>query len=189
MPAKGYRDGLEFDVVWDHGDAYVGNTYWGTSRGGLRFSSNKEVLYPEHDGMSAQVEGLHRTGGWDARISGTFFFSRDDRLKWLEPGLQVTAPGGNVTSRKLPKDARELYDRLDYIEDLRMVGYGITAAGAENIEQVRFPKALCTTYEIVGQDKDVWIVTAEFVAVLDKDDAAVNPNQCPFVFETLTALS
>jgi hypothetical protein len=175
---------LPDDVLIDVGYLFEGNTFVGTSRGGLSFEPTIERRNIEYDGKKANVAELDRDTFSGAQITGTLiqFISK---LATFEPGSTSADPGGNVALRLTPKAAGVLYASGDYLTNLRLVhprrggGYA----------QIRFPVALCTQYSLSGQDRSEAEIAATFEARLPLATAASASGTKPYVIELLDTFS
>lgn len=175
---------LPDDVLIDVGYLFEGNTFVGTSRGGLSFEPTVERRNIEYDGKKANVAELDRDTFSGAQITGTLiqFISK---LAIFEPGSTSSDPGTNVGTLITPKTAGELYAAGDYLTNLRLVHPRRNGGYA----QVRFPVALCTQYSLAGQDRSEAEIAATFEARLSLADAAATPGKKPYVIELLDTFS
>jgi hypothetical protein len=175
---------LPDDVLIDVGFLFEGNTFVGTSRGGLTFAPQIERRNIEYDGKKANVAEMDRDTFSGAQITGTLiqFVSK---LSIFEPGSTQTDPGGNVSALITPQTGGQLYAAGDYLTNLRLVHP--TRAGG--YVQVRFPVALCTQYTVSGQDRSEAEIAATFEARLSLSDAAATPGKKPYVIELLDTFS
>ena len=175
---------LPDDVLLDVGFLFEGNTYVGTSRGGLAFEPQIERRNIEYDGKKANVAQMDRDTFSGAQITGTLiqFVSK---IGIFEPGSTSADPGGNVSLRYTPKTGGELYESTDYLTDLRLVH---PREGGGYV-QVRFPLAICTQYSLSGQDRSEAEIAATFEARLSLSDAAATPGKKPYVIELLDTFS
>lgn len=196
MPS-GFTDTLPDDVLIDTGVLYVGNsngigiTPIGVTRGGLTFSPEKEMRNIEFDGKRGDIEQLDRITRHGGRISGTFIQLGATQIPRFEAGVTTdssapfaTGTPANVTTQHQPKAASTLLAAGDYITNLRLV----YARRNGDYVQVRFPKALCETYEWVGEDNSEAEIAAEFVARLPLTVADTNTDAPLYYIEELSAL-
>jgi hypothetical protein len=176
---------LPTDVLLGTGYLFRANTFQGISRGGLRFEPSVEKRNIPFDGKMADVDQLD----WDtfsgAIITGTFI-QFVGQLATYEPGSTSASGSSPVTTIITPKKSGLLYAAADYITNLRLV-WPTTAGG---FVQVRFPKAMCTQYNLAGQDRQEMEIQATFAARSPLATAAgSNPGTKPYVIEKLSAFS
>lgn len=164
MPS-GYTTSLPNDVLIDVAvlsrEISAAQTPFGVSRGGLSFHPNKEFRNVEFDGKRAPIAGLDRITKFGAVIEGTFIQVGTAQIDDLEPASSVaTSTGTPSTFTITPYDASTLIAAGDLITNLRM-RYRRLGGG---FVDVIFAKALCTQYEITGQDNSEAEVRATFEA-------------------------
>lgn len=185
-PLTAFTPTLPDDILLDSGVLYVGGSPLGVSRGGLTFNPSKEVRNVEFDGKRADITELDRILKYAATIGGTFIeINPSKQLPKLEPGHTSSSPGSNVTTRLTPKPAGQLFAAGDYLTDLRLIFERTDGS----FVQVRFPKALCLTYELKGTDGSEAEIACEFHARQTLADAAVDLGTAPYLIEYLNALS
>lgn len=136
-------------------------TPFGVSRGGMSFNPNKEMRNVEFDGKRAPIAGLDRVTGFKPTIEGTFIQLGTAQIDDLEPASSVaTSTGTPSTFTITPYDASTLIAVGDLITNLRM-RYNRLGGGYVDII---FPTAICTQYEVSGQDNNEAEVKATFEA-------------------------
>ena len=181
MPS-GYTSDLPDDILLDVAvlsrDVGGTPTVFGVSRGGLTFRPTIEYRNVEFDGKRSDIELLDRVIKRGGEISGTFIQLGLAQLNDLEPGSTV----GTVTATDFntytitPAAASALLVAGDYTDNLMMTfqrGGGGTAT-------VKFAKALCTQYEISGQDNSEAEVQATFATRLGATVAATSTDTAPY---------
>lgn len=172
------------DVLLGVGSLCEGPTHFGVSRGGMNVQPNVEKRNVPFDNKMADIAELD----WDtfsgAVITGTMI-QFQTRIRYFEPGSVTTAPGGNITTLVTPKESGAFYAAADYLTNLRYV----MPRQAGGFFQVRFPSAICQTYQITGTDREEHTVQATFAARLPIATAASAPGTKPYVFEVLAAFS
>lgn len=155
---------LPNDVLYDTAVLYVDvngtSTPIGASRGGFTFNPNREVRTIEYDGLTSPGVGTQRIVGTGPTMSGSLIEIGEDQFTYIaETGLSTSFQ--NATKRLLPKAAREIFADGDYVSYAKLVyqrANGGTAA-------VVFPRALCTQYELSGQDKNEATINLTLVGV------------------------
>lgn len=124
----------------------------GATRGGATFRKNREIRHVEFDGMSGEVEGLHRYTTGTPTIEGTFLLLSPATLETIiEPGStsDYTAPSPVDLLTVTPLAFRTMFPTSAYhrYELLWKRGNGGTAA-------IVFPKGLAVVDEIGSQDNN-----------------------------------
>lgn len=189
----GYTASLPTDVLLGVGILAVrpptmanGYTPFGVTDGGLEFDPAREVRNIPFDGKFYDVEGLDWEIGGAAIFTGTFKQFGANQIGKFETGLTATTPGaGIVTTLYTPQPAGEAYAAGDYITNLCW----IVARPTSGYIQIRFPKAFCTQYKLVGRHKEELTIQATFAARQPSTDALSNLGIRPFLIEELSALS
>jgi len=126
------------------------------------------------------IEGLTRVTFRGGVISGTFLLQSPSHFPIIEPGISEAA------SVWTPKAASTLFTpNTDYLENLRMV----TNKSDGTITEVWFPRALCTRWRWVGEDKNEQKVECEFSAVLEDGVAVVSTDTSPWKLRELATVS
>lgn len=176
MPS-GYTASLPDDTLVDVAvlsyDVSGTQTPFGVSRGGLTFASRKEYRNVEFDGKRAPIAGLDRITSHSATISGTFIQIGSAQLKIVEPAsTSATATGVETIT---PSDASTLIAVGDLVKDLTLT-YQTLSGGTV---KVVFPYALCTEYEIAGQDNSEGEMKCTFEARLAVSGS--NTDAAPYV--------
>jgi hypothetical protein len=150
MPS-GAQD-LANDVLYDTAVLYVDiggtSTPIGASRGGLTFSPGREFRTIEYDGLTSPGIGTTRMVGTSPQITGTFIELSENMVGVLEPGVTDTFQA--ATKRFTPKSARLIFADADHVAYARLV---YQRANGGTYAYV-LPRAICTTYEHTGQDKN-----------------------------------
>ena len=184
MPITGYSTDLPGDVGLDAGVLYIGTTLWGASRGGLRFSPNKELRQLEYDGKRSPERTMDRIIGFRPVISGTMLEIDTADVDRYEPAnVPSTAgtPGTNEVKTYTPYPAGAFFADAADLVDVRL----IFMRGDGKYVAVYFPFARVVSYEIVGADKDEVTVSIEIEARLG---AGQNRWDAPYKIEIRDAL-
>jgi hypothetical protein len=163
MPS-GYSATLPDDVLLDVAvlsrKVATVDTPFGVSRGGMSFKPTKQYRNVEFDGKRSPIAGLDRVIAHGGTISGTFIQFGAAQIADLEPASSaVTA---TTVTTVTPVDASTLIATSDLLEDLTMT-YQRLGGGTVKIV---FPLAICTEYELSGQDNSEAEIRATFEARL-----------------------
>lgn len=197
-PLTGYNVDLPKDVLLDSGVLYVGTKVWGAFAGGLKFDPGVTYRNIDFDGKRSPVRLLDRVTMRMPKISGTVIelpsttTTVSGNVAAVEPGAATSATGAwSSVSSFAPKSAGQLLIAGDYLSDVRLIyqrGEATSAAG--NYVQVRFPSALCTKYDMTGQDGAEVAIAIEIEARLDPTlSGFTNIGSAPFRIEYLTTLA
>ena len=168
-PLTGYTTSLPSDILLDSGVLYVSSTVFGAFQGGLKFDPGVTYRNADFDGKRSPVKLLDRVTMRMPKISGTCIQLATTNVGQIEPGAATAVTGAWTASTSYaPKAAGTLLVAGDYLSDVRLIfqrGATTTAAGA--YVQVRFPSALCTKYDVTGQDGAEVAIAIEIEARLD----------------------
>lgn len=172
-PLTGYTTSLPSDILLDSGVLYVGpagsTSVFGAFQGGLKFDPGVTYRNADFDGKRSPVALLDRVTMRMPKISGTCIQLATGNVAQIEPGAATAVTGAWTASTSYaPKAAGTLLVAGDYLSNVRLIfqrGATTTAAGA--YVQVRFPSALCTKYDITGQDGAEVAIAIEIEARLD----------------------
>jgi hypothetical protein len=181
MPS-GYSATLPDDTLVDVAvlsrDVASTPTTFGVSRGGLTFTPTKEMRNVEFDGKRSPVAGLDRITAHGATISGTFIQFGTAQLTNLEPSSSIaTATSTAGTTHTLtPQPASTLIAEGDLIANLTLT-YQRLGGGTV---KVIFPFAICTEYELSGEDNSEAEISATFEARLGATAAATSTDTAPY---------
>lgn len=190
-PLTGYTSALPTDVLLDSGVLYVGSTVFGAFAGGLKFDPGVTYRAMDFDGKRSPVKGLDRVTMRMPKITGTVIQLSTTMIAQVEPGAATNATGSwtGATSYE-PKSAGQLLASGDYLSNVRAIWQrGGATASAGSYVQVRFPAALCTKYDITGQDGAEVAIALEIEARLDPTLSGFsNIGAAPFRIEYLTSL-
>lgn len=193
-PLTGYTSSLPADVLLDSGVLYVGltpSTVFGAFAGGLKFDPGVTYRNIDFDGKRSPVKALDRVTMRMPKISGTCIQLATTNIAQIEPGATVAATGAWTSATSYaPKSAGQLLAAGDYLSDVRLVFQrgGATSAVGSYV-QVRFPSALCTKYDITGQDGAEVAIALEIEARLDPTLAGFTGiGSAPFRIEYLTTV-
>ncbi len=191
VPLTGYTTNFPSDVLLDSGVLYVGANVFGAFAGGLKFDPSVTYRNIDFDGKRSPVKGLDRVTMRMPKISGTVIQLATSNIAQIEPGSAINATGGWTGSSSYePQAAGQLLQSGDYLQDVRCIwqrGGATPALGS--FVQVRFPFALCTKYDIAGQDGAEAAIALELEARLDPEAAGFDIGSAPFRIEYLTTIN
>ena len=160
-PLGSWTGTLPADVMLDSGVLYIGSSIFSAQNGGLKFDPTRTVRQVIFDGQRSPILGLDRTVETKAVITGTILEVPDSKFISIEPGatLAVTTGGPASAVAMQPKQASIMYAVGDYLSNVR----AIWQRGDLSYVQIRFPRALCTKWDLVGKDKEeaLWAITIE----------------------------
>lgn len=190
-PLTGYTSTLPSDILLDSGVLYVGATVFGAFAGGLKFDPGVTYRNVDFDGKRSPVRLLDRVTMRMPKITGTCIQLATANVAQIEPGATTTATGAwtGATSYEA-KSAGQLLVSGDYLSNVRCIWQrgGATSAAGSYV-QVRFPSALCTKYDITGQDGAEVAIAIELEARLDPTLSGFsNIGAAPFRIEYLTTV-
>lgn len=154
------------------------------SRGGIPFRVQDEIQNIDFDRKRYPIAGLDRKINGMAEISGRFIIIGSDQLADLMPGATVTtAAGPPAVDTITPHEMSTLIAEGDLITELtwkaNRLGGGFVS--------IVFDLALCTQWEITGEDKNVMEVQATFQPRLKSTDAASSLDTVPWHIEVADA--
>lgn len=194
-PLTGYTSSLPSDVLLDSGVLYVGltpSTVFGAFAGGLKFDPGVTYRNADFDGKRSPVKGLDRVTMRMPKISGTCIQLSTANVAQIEPGAATAVTQAWTASTSYaPKAAGQLLAAGDYLSDVRLVYQrGGATASVGSYVQVRFPSALCTKYDITGQDGSEIAIAIEIEARLDISATGFTTavGTAPFRIEYLTTV-
>lgn len=155
----------------------------GPSRGGLTFSPGKEMRNVEFDGKTMPVAGLDRVLRTLPTLSGGLIdFSRKS-LGYYEAG-STSADSGSM-ARIQPLASTEFLSAGAYLKDVLW----ITRNQDNTITVIGIPRALVTTYEVVGEADNEVIANVTIEGRLPESATNLNdPGYRIFKATTLAAL-
>lgn len=153
-------------------------TTLGLSRGGVRFIANLTLDNLPFDGKTCKIETLDRILDRNPVISGTFIEVKNTLWteEYIEPGATEATAGTPTTVTVTPASSGTFLAEADYITNLDLC----FDRGDGKDVIIRFPKAICTGYEIISQDPNGAEISAEWEARLDVTDAATSTDTAPF---------
>lgn len=188
-PLTGYTNNLPSDILLDSGVLYVGATVFGAFQGGLKFDPGVSYRNADFDGKRSPVKLLDRVTMRMPKISGTVIQLATTNVAQIEPAATVAATGAWTGSTSYaPKAAGSLLATGDYLSEVRCIWQRGASTGAQFV-QVRFPSALCTKYDITGQDGAEVAIAIEIEARLDPTVSGFsNIGAAPFRIEYLTTV-
>ena len=182
MPNSAYTANLPADIIKDSGVLYInGTTPFGASNGGLSFDPGVDRRNVDFDSKRSDVMGLDRTIGFAPKISGSLKKFGTADVAVFEPASTSAVNAGVTTIT--PKKAGVLLVSGDYLTNVRLV----FERGSGGYVWVKFPKALCTKYDVKGKDKDEADVSIEIQARLDLS-GALTTDDAPYVIEYAAAI-
>lgn len=190
-PLTGYTSDLPRDILLDSGVLYVGATVFGAFSGGLKFDPGVTYRNAEFDGKRSPVRLLDRVTMRMPKVSGTVIQLATTNVAQIEPGATTTATGAWTTSTSYEaKSAGQLLVAGDYLSNVRCIWQrGGATSSTGSYVQVRFPSALCTKYDITGQDGAEVAIAIEIEARLDPTlSGFTNIGAAPFRIEYLTTV-
>lgn len=190
-PLTGYTSSLPSDILLDSGVLYVGATVFGAFSGGIKFDPGVTFRNAEFDGKRSPVRLLDRVTMRMPKISGTVIQLSTTNVAQVEPGATVATTGAWTGSTSYTgKVAGPLLVAGDYLSEVRAIWQrGGATASAGSYVQVRFPSALCTKYDITGQDGSEIAIAIEIEARLDPTLSGFsNIGTMPYRIEYLTTV-
>jgi len=175
MPAYAVPNDAPVDV----GVIAVGGVVaaWAATEGGLTWDPGKKVRHVEYDGRSFEHEGLHRTTGYDAKLSGKIKRGGAALMLDLEPGSSSDGSSGSDGNMVTLLDARLPWEEGQYLEDV----YYIVQQQDGLIFRVHMPLAYVKTYKLVTKDNDEGMWDIDLVPVKPASDE--NPYSPPFTYQ------
>lgn len=183
-PLSSYNDDFPSDVLLSTGILLVGDEKFGGTLGGITFNPNREIANLDFDGKRAPVAGLDRVGMRRAVLSGTAQRLGVSDLEQFEPGGSSDS-GWSAGAQYVPAKAGPLYTSGMYLSNVRAVWQ----RGNGEYFQVRFPKALITTWQVSDNDPQAAQVQFEIEARVDMAASGASPSDAGYVFEYLDAVS
>jgi hypothetical protein len=182
MPS-GYSATLPADILLDSGLLLINNTTpYGVSMGDLAFDPGITRKQVGFDGQRAPIVGLDRTVDFAPKISGSMKELSGTRATGLYEAGSTSALNAGVTTIT-PKNAGILLVTGEYLTNVRLA----FPRGSGGYAWVKFPKALCTKYDIAGKDKDEAVIKIEIEARLDMSVAA-STDVAPYLVEFASSL-
>ena len=182
-PLTGFSSTFPTDVLVDSGVLYIGASVFGAFQGGLKFEPGVEYLNTTFDGKRSPVKLLDRKSNQMPKITGTMIQLSTTNVGQLEPGA-TTATGWTGSTSYAPKRAGLFLASGDYLTDVR----AIWLRGNGSFVQVRFPSALCVTYDVTSQDGQEVAIAVELEARLDMSVSGANVGDAPYRIEYLAAV-
>jgi hypothetical protein len=159
------------DLLLDAGVVFVGSAKKGVTRGAPRFAPNRSTENVDFDGkIGPPIKGLHRIMHGAPTIGFTLLelggTGTGNQIDLLEPGNTDATVTTVITHT--PKPGGPFLVTGDYVADLRVVWErGDSVTGTPKYFAVYFPWALCTRYDIAGQNKSEALVSCEFEGAID----------------------
>lgn len=179
-PISSYDADFPSDVLLSTAALYIGDDVFGGTLGGLTFNPNREITNIDFDGKRAMVAGLDRTVRRRAVFSGTAQKLGVSDLETFEPGGSSTS-GWSAGAAYVPAKAGPLYTSGMYLSNVMMRWM----RGNGQYFQVRFPKALVTTWQVADTTDQAAGIQIEIEARLDPAAAGFSPSDAGYVYEYL----
>lgn len=180
--------GFPNDIVLDAGILLINGSSFAPSRGGTRFSSGAEFRHPEIDGLFSEVEQLHRITGWTPVISGSWYFTGDESMPVIEPGVTEDAiNAGGIKTTWTPQDGGKLFTASQYLSNVVLRGIRTLANGDEEGFEIYGAKGMVRPgFALVNEHKNEWMINdLEIQLVLTLSNAIANPRECPYIYRTV----
>lgn len=178
MTMPGYV--VPVDAIVDVGVLAIGGVAagWSPTDGGLTWDPGKKVRHPDWDGRSFEHEGMHRTTGYDAKLTGKL--KRGFTLDF-EPGAESDGSSGSDGNVVTLLDARLPWSEGMYLEDI----YHICQQQDGLIYRLKFRRGYVKDYKLVTKDNDegVWDVT---IVPVKPADEIQTPYGVPFTYQLVT---
>jgi hypothetical protein len=171
------------DVPIDVGIITVGavTAAWAATEGGLTWDAGKKVRHITWDGQSHHHVGLHRTTGYDAKLSGKIKRGGPALMLDLEPGSSSDGSSGSDGNVISLLDARKPWTTGMYLTDVRFC----VRQQDGFIMRVHMPKAFVEKYKLVTKDNDEGQWDIEIVPAKPTTDT--NSDTVPFTVEYIQA--
>lgn len=172
------------DILLDSGIVYIGSVKFGVTKGAPKFTPNRSWDNLSFDGKFAPIYLLDRPINGEPVLSFTALeigpAATGAQVSKYEPSAVTSSVTSVVTHTPVASGA--LLAAGGYVSNLRCVWERATAG---TYFAVHFAKALCSKYDISGQDKSNPTIAVEFVGRLD---TGVDPSAAAYVLEYRTAL-
>jgi len=167
------------DFIVDVGVITVGGVAaaWSATVDGLQFDPGKEVRMVEFDGKSSDIEGMHRTIRYKAKLSGKIKRNGPDMMLDFEPGSESDGSSGSNGNTITLLDARSPWQAGDYLTDVYYIGRQQDLV----MFRVYMPRAVVVSYKLATKDNDEATWDVEIAPVLPADET--NLNLVPFVYQ------
>lgn len=177
MTMPGYRvpddDIVDVGVITVNGVAAA----WAASIDGLKWDPGKKVRHIEYDGRSFEHEGLHRTVGYDAKLSGKVKRGGVDFMLDLEPGSESDGSSGSDGNVVTLLDARTPWEAGQYLSDVYYIGRQQDGI----LMRVHMPMAYINKYSLTTKDNNEAEWDIELVPVVPADET--NTYKVPFSYQ------
>lgn len=180
MPSSfpGYVKPSQFAV--DAGVIYIGATPVGigATEGGLQWDPGTEYHHPEFDGMSAEIETLHRVVDYSKnKLSGDILDLTGVNVGRYQPG--ATSDGSTGTNIITPIDAFTFFSTGAYLTDVSW----ILRRSDNTTIWVFAAVALVKKFQLKTTPKKEGKASIEIVACLSSTETDL--SKCPFVYKDL----
>jgi len=180
MPSSfpGYVKPSQFAV--DAGVIYIGATPAGigATEGGLQWDPGTEYQHPEFDGMSAEIELLHRVVDYSkAKLSGDILDLTGVNVGRYQPGS--TSDGSTGTNTITPIDAFTFFSAGAYLTDVTW----ILRRSDNTTIRVFAAVALVKKFQLKTKPKKEGLASIEIVPVLASTETDL--SKCPYVYQDL----
>lgn len=180
-PLNSYDDQFPSDVRLSSGILCIGDDKFGGTLGGIQFNPNREIVNLDFDGKRAPIAGLDRTARRRGVLSGTAQKLGVSDLEAFEPGGSSDS-GWSGGAAYIPAKAGPLYAEGMYLENVRAVW----ERGDGTLFQIRFPKAIITTWQSADNGDQAAGIQFEIEARVDMSAEGASPSDAGYVFEYLS---
>ena len=172
----GYRKPENYVV--DTGVIAVGGVTeaWGATVGGIQWDPGKVNRQVEFDGRSSEIEGMHRTIRYDAKLTGRVKRGGASSVMTFEPGSESDGSSGSSGNEVTLLDARATWQPGMYLEDVNYIGRQEDG----QVMHVHIPRGYVKTYKFATVDNDEMLWDIEIIPVLPSDET--NLNKVPFTY-------
>jgi hypothetical protein len=167
------------DDIVDVGIITVGGVTeaWGATIDGLQWDPGKKVRHPEWDGRTFEHEAMHRTTGYDAKLSGKVKRGGPAFMLDLEPGSSSDGGSDSDGNTVTLLDARTPWAEGDYLEDVYYIGRQQDRV----LMRVYMPRAYIKSYKLTTKDNDEGQWDIELVPVQPASET--NVYAIPFFYQ------
>lgn len=179
-PISSYDADFPSDVLLSTAALYIGDDVFGGTLGGLTFNPNRELTNIDFDGKRAMIAGLDRIVRRRAVFSGTAQKLGVSDLEVFEPGGSSTS-GWSSGDAYVPVQAGPLYTSEMYLDNVAMRWM----RGNGEYFQVRFPKAVVTTWQVADTTDQAAGMQIEIEARVDMSVENASPSDAGYIYEYL----
>jgi len=184
-PLSSWTPTLPSDVIVDSGVLYIGATPFSAHTGGLKFDPTRTQRQVVFDGQRTPIALLDRTVEMNAVLTGTILELSPANFMVVEPGAHTSSQPGSPpgASQMQPKAGSLMYAAGDYLTNVR----AIWQRGDYSYVQIRFPKAICTKWDLTSVDKEEGKIAVTIEARLDMTISGQLTGNPAWVIEYYTA--